>query len=259
MKNRIWLALGLIFVVSNLVLAQTAKKTITNFDLEKYKDRREQSEAEYRRTYKERGLPSPEELEQQREEAKRRNEETIRQNRVYSQQNQGYYQIQANNLRSQIINVDGQLRYLNSQIAGLPVQNSVFMTPENFYAVGVTNQRNRGGGNYNNPQINTVNQATSVQSVINQSAGNPNPFWGTPLYPSSIQLVIGQPNYQQHRGSGRAYYGGGYSYPVPVNNNNAQREELVSRYRYLAQVRAGLISQWNSLVEEARRAGVRIN
>ncbi len=259
MKNRIWLAVGLIFVVSSIVSAQTAKRTITNFDLEKYKQQREKSDAEYRANYKKLGMPSPEDLEQQQQDAKRLNEETIRQNAVNRQQNQGYFQIQANNLRNQIINIDGQLRYLNSQIGSLPAQNSIFMTPENFYAVGVSNYPNYGNRGYNRQQTNTANQATSVQTVINQSAGNPNPFYGTPLYPSSIQLVIGQPNNQQHRGNRRNYYGGGYAYPVPVNNNNAQREELVSRYNYLQQVRAGLIGQWNNLVDEARRAGVRIN
>ncbi|MBX7173443.1 MAG: hypothetical protein K1X72_20915 [Pyrinomonadaceae bacterium] len=258
MKNRIWLAFALIFVVSSIVFGQTkATRTITNFELEKYKERREQSEDEYRKTYKERGLPSPEELDQQRQQTKQRNEEIIRQGAVNRQQDQNYYQIQAANLRNQILNVDGQLRYLNAQIANTPAQNSIFMSPENFYSVGVANVGR--GGYRNNPQVNTVNQATSVQSVINQSAGNPNPFWGTPLYPSSIQLVIGQNNQPQHnRRYSRPYYGG-YSYPVPVNNNNAQREELISRYRYLQQVRAGLSAQWNSLVEEARRAGVRIN
>lgn len=264
MKNRIWLAVGLIFVISSIGFAQTAKRTITNFDLEKFKQQREKADAEYRATHKEKGMPSPEELEQQRQEAKRQNEESIRQNAVNRQQNQGYYQIEANNLRNQIINVDGQLRYLNTQISQLPTQNSIVVSPEQLGSTVVVangyyggNYRNRG---YNRQQNTITNQGVGAQTAINQSGGNPNPFWGTPLYPSSIQLVIGQqPNYQQHRGNRRPYYGGYYAYPVPVNNNNAQREELVSRYQYLQQIRAGLIGQWNNLVEEARRAGVRIN
>ncbi len=71
--------------------------------------------------------------------------------------------------------------------------------------------------------------------------------------------MIGQPNYPRQRGYGRPYYGGGYAIPYPVNNNSSQRDELVSRLNYLGQVRAGLLAQWNSLVDEAHRAGVRIN
>lgn len=263
MKNRIWLAVGLIFVISSSAFAQTAKRTITNFDLEKYKQQREKADAEYRATHKEKGMPSPEELEQQRQETKRQNEAAIRQSSFNRQQNQDFYQIQANNLRSQIISIEGQMRYLNSQISQIPAQNSIVVSPEQLGSTVVVANGYYGGyygnNNYNPQPITLTNQGAGVQTVINQSAGNPNPFWGTPLYPSSVQLVIGQQNYSRPRGYHRPYYGSGYAIPVPVNNNNIQREELISRYRYLEQVRAGLVAQWNSLVEDARRAGVRIN
>lgn len=261
MKNKIWLAVGLIFVVSSITFAQTAKRTITNFDLEKYKQQREKSDAEYRKTYKEKGLPSPEELERSQQEAKRQNEEAIRQNSFNRQQNQGYYQIQANNLRNQIINVEAQMRTLNAQIGTIPAQNSIVVSPEQLNQTVIVGGGYYGNRGYNRQQNTITNQGVGAQTAINQSAGNPNPFWGTPLYPSSIQLVIGQqPNYQQqHRRYPRPNYGGYYAYPVPVNNQNVQRGELISRYRYLEQVRAGLVAQWNNLAEEARRAGVRIN
>src|ERR1700755_2656263 len=45
------------------VSAQTnTPRTVTNTDLEKYRDARVRADEEYRRTYAERGLPSPEEL-----------------------------------------------------------------------------------------------------------------------------------------------------------------------------------------------------
>lgn len=63
MKKRFLLMLSFIFGITTLGFAQ-ATRTITNADLEKYKEKREKAEAEYRATYKERGLPSPEELRQ---------------------------------------------------------------------------------------------------------------------------------------------------------------------------------------------------
>ena len=42
--------------------SQTAQKTITNFDLEKYSSRRIAADREYRRTYAEKGMPSPDEI-----------------------------------------------------------------------------------------------------------------------------------------------------------------------------------------------------
>jgi hypothetical protein len=50
----------LVFAVP--VLTQTATKTITNLNLEKFAQKRLEAEREYRATYAAKGLPSPEEL-----------------------------------------------------------------------------------------------------------------------------------------------------------------------------------------------------
>ena len=200
----------------------------------------------------------PEELEQRERESQKWREEFTRNNAVERQQNQSYWQIRANDLRNQIINVEAQMQYLNAQISNLPTQNQIFMSPQNFYSVGVIPFGNRGNRGFRNPQINTVNQANNVQTAINASAGNPNPFYGTPLERNGVKLVIGQPQ-NNRRGYGRPYFGGGYAVPYPVNTNNFGRDELVSRLQYLGQVRAGLLAQWNNLVEEAHRAGVKID
>ena len=63
MKKQILLILSLILGTTTFSFAQ-ATRTVTNNDLEKFRQKREQAEAEYRATYKERGLPSPEEIEQ---------------------------------------------------------------------------------------------------------------------------------------------------------------------------------------------------
>jgi hypothetical protein len=65
MKKQILLFVGFIFIFTNVVSAQ--KKTVTNADLEKFRQRRVQSEKEYRENYQRLGLPSPEELEKRRE------------------------------------------------------------------------------------------------------------------------------------------------------------------------------------------------
>ncbi len=64
MKKQILVFLGLIFLFSSLTAAQT--KTVTNKDLEKFRQKRLQAEREYRENYKRLGFPSPEELEQKR-------------------------------------------------------------------------------------------------------------------------------------------------------------------------------------------------
>lgn len=66
MKKQVVILLSLIFSVSSFAFAQT--RTVTNQDLEKFRQQRLQAEREYSRNYKEMGFPSPEELKQKRAE-----------------------------------------------------------------------------------------------------------------------------------------------------------------------------------------------
>jgi protein involved in sex pheromone biosynthesis len=67
------LALSAIFILAVCASAQNnSAKTITNTDLEKYRQQRVKADDEYRRTYAAKGLPSPEELEKREEERQKR-------------------------------------------------------------------------------------------------------------------------------------------------------------------------------------------
>lgn len=69
MKKRILLFLCLIFSVLAVAFAQT--KTVTNSDLEKFRQKRLEAEKDYRENYAKLGFPSPQELEAQLNEDKR--------------------------------------------------------------------------------------------------------------------------------------------------------------------------------------------
>lgn len=64
MKKQIVVFLGLIFAFSSVAFAQM--KTVTNADLEKFRQKRLEAEREYAENYKKLGFPSPEKLEQKR-------------------------------------------------------------------------------------------------------------------------------------------------------------------------------------------------
>ncbi len=67
------LAILTVFISAVCASAQNnSAKTITNADLEKYRHERVKADDEYRRTYAEKGLPSPEELEKREEERQQR-------------------------------------------------------------------------------------------------------------------------------------------------------------------------------------------
>ena len=56
------------FILTSAVIGFGQTRTVTNFELEKYQQRRIAAEEEYRDNYKRLGLPSPEELDKQRDE-----------------------------------------------------------------------------------------------------------------------------------------------------------------------------------------------
>jgi hypothetical protein len=252
MKGKFWLVLGLIFVVSNIVSAQTAKKTVTNADLEKFKQKRLQAEKEYRAKHKERGMPSPEELEKQIAANNREREELSQRLQQEKQQSQDYWQSQAGVLRNELLNVNAQIDYLNAKLAGMPSGNQIFLRPEQLGSVGIIGY---GYGRRGAIRPRTVVGPTdNIRTVTGAAAGNPNPFYGTPHYRSGIKSVVG-PDLRNYRRRG---YGGYYA-PYVVNNYPSNRDELILRLQQLEQVRAGLFAQWNTLITDAHRAGVKIS
>ncbi len=70
MKKRLLFILCLFFVWTDSSAAQT--KSVTNRDLEKFRQKRLQTEREYRENYSRLGFPSPEELEKQNVESRRK-------------------------------------------------------------------------------------------------------------------------------------------------------------------------------------------
>ena len=60
--KKIAVVLCVVFSFAAAAFGQVAKKTVTNADLEKFRQKRLTAEQEYRDTYAAKGLPSPEEL-----------------------------------------------------------------------------------------------------------------------------------------------------------------------------------------------------
>ncbi len=83
MKRQVLFLSALVLGISSLTFAQT--KTITNADLEKYRQKRLAAERELRENYREMGFPSPEEMERQNEKDRKETAELsqrLRQQRI---------------------------------------------------------------------------------------------------------------------------------------------------------------------------------
>ena len=111
MKNKTAAFLSFILAFSFSAFAQT--KTVTNTDLEKFRQKRLQAEREYRENYERLGFPSPEELERKRVADE---QELIE----YSQQ------LEADRLELEAIQADAENRalWLQNQYLQLQYNNS---------------------------------------------------------------------------------------------------------------------------------------
>jgi hypothetical protein len=107
MKKRLLFVLCFIIGVGNLAFAQT--RTVTNTDLEKFRQKRLEAERDYRENYAKMGFPSPEELKRRQEESRRELEELaqrLREERLAREE--------AEALQRQIEALEEQVNYLQS-------------------------------------------------------------------------------------------------------------------------------------------------
>ena len=222
--------LALVFAAANLAASQT--KTVTNGDLEQFRQKRLKAERDYRENYEKLGFPSPEELERQSEQSKRELAELSRRIEAENARNESFFQARANNLLTQIAAVDAQIAYLRGEVNRLPNQNYIYS-----YSYAPYSYRNRQAvdPNYIQPLPNLAN----YQILINQ-------------YPYRNNRVA--PIYNR-----RHYYPRSYNLPIVIYDNSNGRDDVVSQLRYLEQQRAGLLAEWRILEEEAHKAGVKIN
>lgn len=248
MKKQTVVFLSLIFLVSSAAFAQI--KTVTNADLEKFRQKRLQSEKEYRENYERLGLPSPEELDWEREQDKIKNEEIYLQSRAERRQRQSLFQGRANDLKTQIASVDAQINYLRGQVRNTPNRTVIV---GGGYAPYYPYGRSGVFGGFGR------SLTPNVQAVRNISNSYPNAAnihgRATGIYRTGVPYGYGRyPGYKY----GNPYYYGGYVPPLVINTNSSQ-DDLRSQLVYLEQRRAGLLAEWEMLEDEARWAGVKIN
>jgi hypothetical protein len=248
MKNLILLIICVLFA-GNSVFAQ--RKNITNASLEKYKQNRLKREADYRANYKKLGLPSPEELAQREVEEQKKVDEYTAKARLRKQQNQSNFQARANTLRTELAATDAEMNYLRSLISRMPRPQTYISLAYpifNYVQPNAISISNNNGYYRQNTNVRTTPNVQVYQNYLNGNYANVNVGIGYKNWYGNINLNYGNP-----------YYYGGYAFPYRVEQQNYERQELISQLRLLEQQRAGLFARWNLLDEEAKRVNVRID
>jgi len=248
--------------------AQT--KTVTNSDLEKFRQQRIESERKLKERYAEMGFPSPAQIERQNAERRAEMEQysdQLREQRIYAQND---IIAQANALRTQIADVEAQINYLRNQGGAYYNQPYIYSygyAPYVSYrggrsGYGYAPNGWRGGGSTLAqisrlpPNMRTVQEYAAMypssQSIYNQSIGNVRIGGG-----GRIGGYGGGIGY----GRGGNYRGGNYrgGYVAPYVGGGYYGNDASQQLIYLEQQRAGLLAQWNLLEEQARRAGIRLD
>ncbi len=249
----------------------TARRTLTNSDLERARRAREESEARYEARRRELGLPSLEEARQRDAEETRRARERADVLEEQQARDEAYWRARAEELRERLAELEAQINYLYAHLPETPdtfVSNSytVFTTiapvvpfgrapfgrtglfhPSGFGRVGAPSViqstpsiigRAQIGGGSSRVQVLVNPTRRNFGGTFGEPAFGRRVFGGpivSPLFPSFPATVVTVPNANQF------YY---------------ERDAMLSELHELEAERAGLMARWRVLEDEARRAGV---
>ena len=247
----------LITLLLNFVAtAQTAQKTVTNKDLEKFRQKRQKDDPDDESERRKLGLPSRAEIEKEQARRARETGELAARIRREKAAAENFWQSRAFELKTEIAAVEAEINYVRARIGEIPQQQTYYAVGYNPYYVNCCY-----GGIGFPVQHKTV--VTSSQIGVNVNIGkNPQISVGA----SAGQIGIRQNHYPLNAGAGGLSFGGIPYQPgiltVPFTLPNAQnltREELLARLRLLEQNRAGLYARFSVVEDEAHRDGVVID
>ena len=217
-----------------------AARSITNKDLENYRQTRIQSELAYEKRRKELGLPSSEAARRESAAIVDRTRETLLTQRSREQEAEDYWRGRASTLRTEIASNEAQLDYVRRRIDELPSPNSLnaFSTTSPFDVFGA-------------PGLNFPLNGFSSSQV---SSG-----FGINIGTNTLgqrRFPYNQNRGRFHRGRfGSSFNGNLFATPYQAYDYNYERMELVKQLDELEMQRAGFRVRWRELEEEARRAG----
>lgn len=234
-------------------------QTVTNKDLERYREARLASERYFEQRQKELGLPTSAELKQEIVKSGERAQEQLLSMRNNSQDAERYWRERASGLRADLAAVNAQINFAQGRLNELPLNYSFggvagyapfFVSP----AIGRTGLgptfggrtfggrtfgRTFGAGTYQSPtqfsgRVGFANEGMRGRVVVNRF---PNRGYNRSLFANTYP------------------YGAAVALPFDAYDTSAQRAALISELNNLISQRAALQARWRELEDEARRAG----
>lgn len=239
-----------IFLLASLCFSVEARaqvKTITNADLEKYRQARLKIDPDDETQRRRLGLPSRAEEEEARKRRAAETKEIAEKVRRRETESQSYWQRRAFEMRLEIAAVEAEINYVAARIGDIPLAQTYYAIGYNPYFRSSYCCSDYGG----------VAASGRVSGAV--SLGSRGQIFAGVNYNSGLRgrksEIFSNPSFRHRRTAG-GYYGvlaAPFALPTP---QNLTREELLARLRALEQTRAGLYARYSVLEDEARRAGV---
>ena len=221
--------------------------TVTNVDLEGFRQTRVTSEQLYEKKRQELGLPSLEESRKASLETATRAQIYASQVREDEQRLESYWRSRASELRANLADVNARIGVVQSRLNELPLNYS-FGTFTTFPALSPFAPF--GGGRPFRPPV--FANASSIGL--------------RPAVVGATTVAVGVPAVRPLRPIRRNGFGGGpfsnrfgvgtvIALPFDSYDNSYERSQLISELNQLVMQRAGLQARWRELEDEARRSG----
>lgn len=237
----------------------SARRTITNRDLEAAMIRRRQSELAYEKRRQELGLPSVAESRRREEVESAQIRRELEATRSSEESSETYWRARASALRTEIAAIDAELNYLRARLEDSPFPLSGGFTSISFAP-------------FISPGILVGNVGFGHSFPGGRLPHHPSvygaPQFGPPLTArvgfgggaTRAQVLLNNGGFRHSRSFG------GFPFPVISSvgvfgsgiqsfDYSYERSALITHFNELATQRAGLNARWRELEEEARRAG----
>lgn len=246
--------------------ATTARRTITNRDLESSALRRRNSELAYESRRKQLGLPSVEESRKQAAALSDLITQELQQARAAEADSESYWRARASALRTEIAAVDAELRYVRLQLDESPFSSTYgsfttvisavpfgsfgsFGSFGGFGGFGGFGRRGPFPSVSHRPRIFVAPRGGTQLSGrvgFGGTVTREQVFHNPLAFPHSRRFdapLLAPPNLTVFGSSLQPY------------DISYERSALITRFNELAATRAGLNARWRELEDEARRAG----
>ena len=232
--------------------------TITNEDLERFRQARVASERNYEKRRKELGLPTLEESHRAAMEAGERTQAQLLTMQSKEQEGESYWRNRAAELRTELAATSARIAMIQTRLNELPLN----------YAFGAfTSVAPSFGRSFSRvAPVLSIDQLARGAGFPKATFGNPVPF-GQPNFGGRIGFGNGRFHGQVHfntfprpgfgrRGfPNRVPFGAVVALPFDNYDVSFERAQLVTQLDELLIHRAGLQARWRELEDEARRAG----